>query len=109
MKGERMEMIKKWYKAESSAHYFIKAIIVVGTQRQCHRRLTMATASLSSLSRRSVRPSSVAKFDVCFAVKVWENWILKMCSAALFVARAPEQPAVEDGGEDGNWQKVSRR
>jgi hypothetical protein len=32
-----------------------------------------------------------------------------MCSVALFAARAPEQPAVEDGGEEGNWQKVSRR
>jgi hypothetical protein len=33
-----------------------------------------------------------------------------MCSAALFVAlRAPEQPALEDGGDDGSWQKVSRR
>lgn len=28
------------------------------------------------------------------------------CSVTV---RAAEQPQVEDGGEDGNWQKVGRR
>jgi hypothetical protein len=27
----------------------------------------------------------------------------------LVAARASEQPALENGGDDGNWQKVSRR
>jgi hypothetical protein len=32
-------------------------------------------------------------------------------SVACFAvaARASEQPPAEDGGDDGNWQKVSRR